>query len=302
MLIILKIYTLELYSLEDKIIILKFVFQYKRRMMKTIISISGSNSSSSINRQLANYAASSVEGVNVKQLDLNDFEMPIYSTDREKADGFPQQAIDFVNEIRNSDGIVLSLAEYNGAYSGAFKNIFDWASRVEQKTFLGKPMLLMATSPGPRGGLTVLTMASDRFPRHEANITGQFSLPSFFENFKEGKIVNEELQKVLLEEIKKFEISVVTEIKQLDGDKKGEFYAEVNGEKKAQMTYSHAGADKFIIDHTEVDQSLQGQGVGYKLVDAAVNYARTNGLKIMPLCPFAAAVFRKKTDYKDVLF
>jgi predicted GNAT family acetyltransferase len=70
----------------------------------------------------------------------------------------------------------------------------------------------------------------------------------------------------------------------------------------AEMTYSQAGSDKIIIDHTEVDDSLQGQGIGYKLVEKAVNYARDKQIKILPLCPFAAAVFKKRDDYKDVLF
>ena len=116
--------------------------------MKKIIALAGSNSSTSINEQLATYASSLVDNVKVKVLDLNDFEMPIYSSDRENESGHPNEAVAFVDEIRGADGIIISLAEYNGAYSGAFKNIFDWASRVEQKTFLGKPMLLMASSPG----------------------------------------------------------------------------------------------------------------------------------------------------------
>lgn len=90
------------------------------------------------------------------------------------------------------------------------------------------------------------------------------------------------------------------EIKQQDNDKKGEFFYEVHGQKLGLMTYSHAGNDKIIIDHTEVDKSLQGQGVGYKLVEASVAYARENNLKIMPLCPFANAVFKKRSEYSDV--
>ncbi len=176
--------------------------------MKKIIALAGSNSSTSINKQLATYAASLVDGVEVKVLDLNDYEMPIYSSDREKESGHPKEAVAFVDEIRNANGIIISLAEYNGAYSGAFKNIFDWASRVEQKTFLGKSMLLMATSPGQRGGLSVLGMASDRFPRHEANIVGKFSLPGFHKNFENGKIINEELNNELLEEVKQFKESL----------------------------------------------------------------------------------------------
>ncbi len=172
--------------------------------MKHIIALAGSNSSTSINKQLATYASELVSDASVTILDLNDYEMPIYSSDREKESGFPNEAVAFVTQIRNSDGIVISLAEYNGAYSGAFKNIFDWASRVEAKTFLGKPMLLMASSPGGRGGSSVLEMASDRFPRHDANVVGKFSLPSFYDNFSNGKITNEELNNQLLEEVEQF--------------------------------------------------------------------------------------------------
>ncbi len=92
------------------------------------------------------------------------------------------------------------------------------------------------------------------------------------------------------------------EIKQDIQGNKGAFYYEVDGERKAEMTYSNAGPDKIIIDHTEVNESLRGEGVGYKLVETAVNYARANKMKILPLCPFAAAVFRKREDYSDVLF
>ncbi len=86
-------------------------------------------------------------------------------------------------------------------------------------------------------------------------------------------------------------------------DKKGRFYVEIDGVEKAEMTYSFAGADKIIIDHTHVDDSLRGEHVGYNLVAEAVGYARENNIKIMPLCPFASAVFKKKAnDYKDVRF
>lgn len=92
------------------------------------------------------------------------------------------------------------------------------------------------------------------------------------------------------------------EIQQQEDGKKGEFYLELDGIKQASMTYSYAGDDKIIIDHTEVDESLKGQGVGYKLVEASVDFAREKGLKIMPLCPFANAVFNKKSTYNDVRF
>ncbi|MCA0132638.1 GNAT family N-acetyltransferase [Winogradskyella alexanderae] len=91
-------------------------------------------------------------------------------------------------------------------------------------------------------------------------------------------------------------------IKQHEDNNKGEFYLEADGNKLASMTYSYAGDDKIIIDHTEVDESLKGQGVGYKLVEASVDFAREKGLKIMPLCPFANAVFNKKKEYNDLRF
>jgi hypothetical protein len=92
------------------------------------------------------------------------------------------------------------------------------------------------------------------------------------------------------------------EIKQNDDQNRGRFFVNVDGADLASMTYSKAGPGKIIIDHTEVDESLRGQGVGYQLVEAAVAYARQNKLQIMPLCPFAAAVFKKRSDYQDVLF
>lgn len=173
--------------------------------MKQIIAFAGSNSKKSINKQLAIYAANLIEDVVVEILDLNDFEVPLFGVDIEKnMQGQPENAHKLLNKIKNSDGIVLSLAEHNGAYAAVFKNIFDWMSRIESKTFFGKPMLLMATSPGARGGQSVLIIAKERFPRHDANIVGVFSLPQFEEHFSEGKIVDEVLNKQLLTEVDKF--------------------------------------------------------------------------------------------------
>ena len=90
-------------------------------------------------------------------------------------------------------------------------------------------------------------------------------------------------------------------IKQEDNGKKGKFFVELDGKQEAEMTYTYAGSDKIIIDHTEVSQKLKGQGVGYKLVEAAVDFMRDKGLKVIPLCPFAAAVFKKKHEYSDRL-
>ncbi|MDN3493270.1 NADPH-dependent FMN reductase [Winogradskyella bathintestinalis] len=176
--------------------------------MKQIIVFAGSNSSDSINKKLATYAASLIDNVTATILDLNNFNLPIYSKDLETEEGIPKNATRFLEILKKGDGIVLSLAENNGAYSAVFKNLFDWLSRAEQKNWLGKPMLLMATSPGARGGQSVLQMALDRFPRHDANIVGQFSFPSFDANFSDGMITNTELNDQLLKEVEQFKNSI----------------------------------------------------------------------------------------------
>ncbi len=83
---------------------------------------------------------------------------------------------------------------------------------------------------------------------------------------------------------------------------KGVFYIEIDDLKKAEMTYVMAGETKMIIDHTEVLAELSGKGAGKMLVEKAVEYARKNGIKILPLCTFAKTVFEKTPDYNDVLF
>lgn len=169
--------------------------------MKNIIAFAGSNSKNSINKQLAGYAAGLVENASVNILDLNDFELPLYGIDYEIAHGIPDDAQKFLDTIKSSDGIVLSLAEHNGAYATVFKNIFDWMSRIDGKLWSDKPMLLMATSPGARGGATVLEIAKGRFPYMGGNIVSEFSLPSFNDNFSDGKLVNEVLNNQLKEAV-----------------------------------------------------------------------------------------------------
>ncbi|WKL48465.1 GNAT family N-acetyltransferase [Flavobacterium pectinovorum] len=92
------------------------------------------------------------------------------------------------------------------------------------------------------------------------------------------------------------------EIQQINDIRKGYFEAVEDGKEAGKMTYTWAGDSKFIIDHTEVSEEFNGKGVGKKLLMAAVEYARTNNLKIIPLCPFAKSVFDKVEEIRDVLF
>lgn len=169
-----------------------------------ILAFGATNHSNSINQILAIYIASQFEG-KIETLDLNNYEMPIYSIDREDINGIPDLAVDFAQKIDQADLLVISLAEYNGSYSAAFKNIFEWISRVpNRKAFGEKNIFLAATSPGSRGGLTVLESAKTSFPYFGGNIVAEFLLPSFGENFNnEQGILNEELKQELNTKIRK---------------------------------------------------------------------------------------------------
>lgn len=176
--------------------------------MKNILVFAGSNSKASINKQLAVFAASLIKDVKLNIVDLNDFNLPLYGVDLENEKGIPKEVNLFLEHIKASDGIIISLAEHNGAYSSAFKNLFDWLSRAEQKNWYNKPMLLMATSPGARGGQSVLEIAKDRFPRHDANIVATFSLPSFFNNFSDKGIQDSALNEALNQAVETFKNSI----------------------------------------------------------------------------------------------
>ena len=91
------------------------------------------------------------------------------------------------------------------------------------------------------------------------------------------------------------------EIEHKPRDHKGSFIHQKDSEILAEMTYSKAGDTMLIIDHTEVSEKLRGTGAGVKLVEYAVNFARQNHMKLMPLCPFAKSVFEKREDLRDVL-
>ena len=91
------------------------------------------------------------------------------------------------------------------------------------------------------------------------------------------------------------------EVTHQETENKGRFFINEGNKTIAEMTYSKAGEHKFIIDHTEVDDDYRGKNLGLKLVSSAVEYARKNQMKTMPLCPFAKRVFDKKAEFSDVL-
>ena len=91
------------------------------------------------------------------------------------------------------------------------------------------------------------------------------------------------------------------EVKQRDNGAKGAFYIEQDNAEVATLSYVWAGKDKIIIDETLVNDVLKGKGAGKLMVTKAVEFARTKGIKIIPLCPFAKSVFEKVKEFNDVL-
>lgn len=176
--------------------------------MKKILALGASNSKKSINKALAIYAANKVENVEVIAADLNDYELPLYSPELEMNEGIPENAKAFLALIQSVDGIVLSMAEHNGLPTAAFKNLWDWSSRLEKKMWQNKPLFLLATSPGARGGANVLRVTKEMMPHFGGNIVATFSLPEFYKNVKDGHLINIELENQLIQQCRVFQESL----------------------------------------------------------------------------------------------
>ena len=153
-----------------------------------ILAFAASNSRTSINKALVSYAADMleegiVEDATIELLDLNDFETPLFSVDKEKEDGIPDAAHRFYKKIGDADALLVSFAEHNGNYTAAYKNLFDWTSRIDAKVYQNKPAVLLSTSPGPGGGRNVMASAKGSAPHFAMDVKADFSLPRFYDNF-----------------------------------------------------------------------------------------------------------------------
>jgi len=164
-----------------------------------IIAFAATNHKKSVNKQLVEYSASLLKNAKVEILDLNDYELPLYGQDKEEEIGHPKLAKEFLAKISESSGILISFAEHNGSYTVAYKNIFDWCSRIEPKVFQNKPMVLLSTSPGSMGGATVLAAAVQSAPYFNGIVKANLSVPSFYDNFDSEKLIlkHEELNEQL---------------------------------------------------------------------------------------------------------
>jgi len=170
-----------------------------------LLAFAATSSSKSINKQLVTYASQQFENAEVEILDINDYELPLFSEDKEIELGKPELAQQFLQKIAQSDSVIISFAEHNGSYTVAYKNIFDWASRINPKVFQNKPMVMLSTSPGPGGAASVLAAATNSAPYFDGDVKASVSVPSFYDNFdiEQSRITNDEINKELLNALNK---------------------------------------------------------------------------------------------------
>ncbi|MGI9545758.1 MAG: NADPH-dependent FMN reductase [Flavobacteriaceae bacterium] len=159
-----------------------------------ILAFAGSNSSNSINFKLVKYTAGLVKDSEVQVLNMANYPFPMYSQDLENEKGFSNSLMELRDDIKNSNGLILSVNEHNSNPSAYFKNLIDWLSRLDRDFLEGKKVLLMGASPGGRGAAGSLGITEKLMSRFKAEVIAVFSLPSFSQNFEPTQgIINAEL-------------------------------------------------------------------------------------------------------------
>ncbi len=148
-----------------------------------ITAFAGSTSSTSINKKLVVAAVTILQrhrpSDEQRVLDLRDFAMPIFSEDEERNNGAPEAAKRLLAHISAANALIISFAEHNGSYTAAYKNAFDWMSRLSKRVYDGKRIIALSTSPGPGGAASVLKAFVASAPYFGAEIVGSLSVPSF---------------------------------------------------------------------------------------------------------------------------
>ncbi len=174
--------------------------------MKKIIVIGASSGVKSINKDLVAYTSSLIDNIEPLHIDISSFNTtPLFSPEHKDQFGSPNEIIELTELFNACDGFMISFAEHNGSFAASYKNVIDWVSVQGKDIFNHKPMLLMSTSPGPRGAKTVLESAVNYYPHMGGKVCSKFSLPSFYDNFKNNEIVNQEFKAELAIELSKFQ-------------------------------------------------------------------------------------------------
>lgn len=148
-----------------------------------ILAFAASNHPQSINQQLALSTARLLPQARVETLQLADYDLPVYSEQREQALGVPEQVTAFLQRIAAADGLIIAFAEHNGSFTAAFKNLYDWASRAQRHIFQHKPALFLAAAPGAGGAQSVLQAAVKAAPYMGASLSGTVSVANFHQVF-----------------------------------------------------------------------------------------------------------------------
>ncbi len=162
--------------------------------MSSIMAFAGSNSSTSINFALVKYTVSLLKDQKVQVMNMALYDLEMFSEDYERKHGYTNSLIELRDDLKNAEGLILSVNEHNSSPSAYFKNLIDWLSRLERKFLENTKILLMSTSPGKRGGMSSLTKVEEILPRFGGEVVATFSLPSFKENFVAKKgIVDSDL-------------------------------------------------------------------------------------------------------------
>jgi len=161
--------------------------------MKKILAFAGSKSSTSINQQFITHIANRINGHEIKIIKLLDYDIPMFSVDKQNNNGFPVDIQVLKNLIDEHDALMISVNEHNGTISAFFKNILDWLSRLDRNFLANKKILLVSTSPGARGAASSLEYTKGILPRFGGQIIDSFSFPSFNDNFENDIVQNEVL-------------------------------------------------------------------------------------------------------------
>ncbi len=169
--------------------------------MKNVLAFGGSNSSKSINQQLATYAVSELPQAEV--IKLTDFDIPMYGIDIEENEGFPADLQKLADKIKSCDGLVLSVAEHNGNLTAFLKSILDWLSRLDRKFLADTQVVILSASPGAGGGSRALAVAQGSLPFFGADVVATCSVGNFYEVFENGKITDASTEENITQAINK---------------------------------------------------------------------------------------------------
>ncbi len=163
-----------------------------------IFAFPGSLRRESLNRKLAQAAVASaagIDGVAAEFMALGECDIPLYSGDLEETSGVPEGALCIARRMTVASGVIVASPEYNGSMPGVLKNAFDWLSRVKPDPFDAKPFLIMAASPGRRGGRRVIEDMRGLLMRLGAKVHADaFSLPYANDAFGgDGRLISPDL-------------------------------------------------------------------------------------------------------------